>query len=93
MNSKEGNVSKKKGEGFRRRQVSSGPWANIEFVDVKLSWEDTPKEGGKFVVRSVRVTDNPTLTIKPQISESYSLFEEDLVALSLGFNKILKMSV
>lgn len=60
---------------------------------MKLSWEDTPEEGGKFAVRSVRVTDNPIFTVKPQISESYSLFDKDLVALSLGFNELLKMSL
>ena len=93
VNSKEGNLSKEKGEGFRRRQVSSGPWANVDFVDMKLSWEDTPKEGGNFVVRSIRLTDNPTFTIKPQISESYTLFDKDLVAVSLGFNEVLKVSL
>ena len=44
-------------------------------------------------MRSIRLTDNPTFTIKPQISESYSLFDKDLVAVSVGFNEVLKVSL
>lgn len=57
MNSKESDVSKEQGKVSGGGRFSFGPLASVEFSEVKLNREDTPRVWGHHSMKKLKVLE------------------------------------